>query len=48
MEFRFYNYIFSDKLDSLFAFLSENSYEYKIIDNQIFFHLENEFCKKKY
>ena len=46
MNFRFYEYIFPNKLDFFKEYLSNNNMNYRIIDNNIFFQFENQYCKK--
>lgn len=46
MEFKFYNYIFSNDLETFENYLFDNAITYYIKDNQMFFKLENEYCKR--
>ena len=46
MNFRFYEYNFPNKLDVFKEYLSNNNMNYRIIDNNIFFQFENQYCKK--
>ena len=46
MEFKFFNYIFPNDLESFKQYLTSNMIEFKIKDYQIFFHFENQYCKK--
>ena len=46
MNFRFYEYSFPNKVDIFKEYLSNNNMNYRIIDNNIFFQFENQYCKK--
>ena len=46
MEFKFFNYKFSNDLTMLYDYLKENNIKYKVFKNYIKFNLINEYCKK--
>ena len=45
MEFKFFNYVFSDDLNALYHYLSENKIEYKTRKKTIGFKITNDYCK---